>query len=175
MSSRSSKSRERTRLLGNHRTSARRKRWCCESIVSHNNLSSGVASRRIWGDQNVWFLANNTILFGKTPLKAQNDCVLKIWGEWPLWPPPGYAYELERSWFQSPTRNFIRDFHLDFHRTFLDAKDSFCAEKSLRWIMQWVGSISFCQQPVMFASRSAHSPSHRRIFPSLHHALDNTL
>jgi len=29
------------------------------------------------------------ILFGKTPLKAQNDYVFqKFWGEWTLWPSP---------------------------------------------------------------------------------------
>ena len=27
------------------------------------------------GDQNVWFQANNTILFGKTAFKAQNDYI----------------------------------------------------------------------------------------------------
>jgi len=32
-------------------------------------------------------------LFGKTPLKAQNDYIFqKIGGSWPLWPPPGCAY-----------------------------------------------------------------------------------
>jgi len=36
---------------------------------------------------------NNTILFGKTPLKAQNDYFLKIWGHGPFAPPPGYAYD----------------------------------------------------------------------------------
>jgi len=44
--------------------------------------NSGVTSPKIWGrpknlgrGQNVWFQANNTILFGKTPLKAQNDYI----------------------------------------------------------------------------------------------------
>jgi len=41
--------------------------------------TSGVASPKIWGvpkhlgGQNVSFLANNTTLLKKTPLKAQND------------------------------------------------------------------------------------------------------
>jgi len=40
-------------------------------------------------------------LFGKTPLKAQNDSKHKmtmfsknVGGTWPLWPPPAYAYDL---------------------------------------------------------------------------------
>jgi len=49
---------------------------------------SGVASPKIWGAQNIWFLANDTILIGKTPLKAQNDYIFqKFVGPWPLWPP----------------------------------------------------------------------------------------
>ena len=40
-----------------------------------NALNSGVASPKIGGRQNVWFLANNTILFRKTPLKAQDDYI----------------------------------------------------------------------------------------------------
>ena len=48
---------------------------------------SVVASPKIWKEQkifwgqNVWFQANNTILFRKTPIKAQNDYIFqKFWG-----------------------------------------------------------------------------------------------
>jgi len=37
-------------------------------------------AKKFWGGQNVWFYTNNTILFGKTHLKTQNDYFLKIWG-----------------------------------------------------------------------------------------------
>jgi len=33
---------------------------------------------KIDGGQNVWFYANNSILFGIPPLKAQNDWILLI-------------------------------------------------------------------------------------------------
>jgi len=40
-----------------------------------------------FGGPKCLILGNNTILFGKTPLKAQNDCFLKmLWGAWPLLP-----------------------------------------------------------------------------------------
>jgi len=46
-----------------------------------------------FGGPKCMILANNTILFGKTPLQAQNNYIFqKFLGEWPLWPPPGYAY-----------------------------------------------------------------------------------
>jgi len=38
-------------------------------------------------------------LFGKTPLKAQNDYIFQnVWGVWPLWLPPGYAYARLALW-----------------------------------------------------------------------------
>ena len=53
-------------------------RTCWLLLVLHclsaaNAPSSSVASLKIFGVQNVWFWANNTILFGIPPLKAQND------------------------------------------------------------------------------------------------------
>jgi len=45
-------------------------------------------AKNFWGPQNVWFYASNTILFRKTPLKAQIDYIFqKNWGSWPLSPP----------------------------------------------------------------------------------------
>jgi len=38
-------------------------------------VTSGVASPKIWRGQNFSFQANNTILFGKTPLEAQNGYI----------------------------------------------------------------------------------------------------
>ena len=48
--------------------------------------------KKIWGEQNVWFYVNNTILLRKTCLKAQNDYVSKnLWGHGSFGP-PRYAY-----------------------------------------------------------------------------------
>ena len=46
----------------------------------HLPLESGAKNQyrsqpKIWGRQNVWFRANNAILFGILPLKAQNDYI----------------------------------------------------------------------------------------------------
>ena len=45
-------------------------------------------AKKFGGGQNVWFETNNTILFGKPSLKAQNDYFLKIWGAMAPLPPP---------------------------------------------------------------------------------------
>ena len=48
---------------------------------------------KIFLGQNIWIKANDTILFGIPPLKAQNDC--KIGGKWPPGPLPGDANDLQ--------------------------------------------------------------------------------
>ena len=60
--------------------------------MHHPSQHSGVASPKIWRRPNVWFQTNNTILFRKTALKAQNDYFLKILGGMAPLAPPGYAY-----------------------------------------------------------------------------------
>ena len=47
---------------------------------STSAVNSGVARPKILGGLSVWFYANSTILFGKTPLKAQNDYIFQKLG-----------------------------------------------------------------------------------------------
>jgi len=64
------------------------------AILESLKWVSSVARPKIWGD--FLFLANNTILFGIPPLKAQNKYVLKIWGASPRTSPPANAYEMSK-------------------------------------------------------------------------------
>jgi len=44
---------------------------------------------------------NNAILFGKTPLKAQNDYIFqKFGGAMAPLAPPGYAYAFPQGWWR---------------------------------------------------------------------------
>jgi len=48
--------------------------WYRQSVQDRQLYASSVASPKIlWGCANVWFQANNNILFGIPSLKAQND------------------------------------------------------------------------------------------------------
>ena len=91
-------------------------------LIKTKVISSGVASPKIWwgaknfgGNQNVWFLANNAILFGKTPPKAQNvthpshatnfKFFGKFWFLVPIFrekcqffPCKSHAYDLHQGW-----------------------------------------------------------------------------
>ena len=57
-------------------------------IVQWRSQPKNLGGAKKWGAQKMWFQANNTILFGKLILKAQNDYIFKKIGRaWPLWPP----------------------------------------------------------------------------------------
>ena len=75
---------------------------------STSAVNSGVARPKILGGLSVWFYANSTILFGKTPLKAQNDYIFQKLGGGILAllfsPPPDYAYGGE---FQTALLNWL--------------------------------------------------------------------
>jgi len=47
----------------------------CHPASQWRSQSKYWGVKNLGGEQNIWFWANNTILFGKTPLKAQNDYI----------------------------------------------------------------------------------------------------
>ena len=53
-------------------------KWTEVNYLLHTNEQQNQwrsQPKNFGGGQNVWFSANNTILFGKTPLKARNDYI----------------------------------------------------------------------------------------------------
>jgi len=60
----------------------------------NDNDNQWLSQPKNLGEQSVWFYANNTILFGKTPLKAQNEYIFqKFGGVMAPLPPPVYVYD----------------------------------------------------------------------------------